>query len=147
MIAPAMTAVKRLRRDCRGAYTVEFAMVALLLFFVTFATIDVGLILWSQGTLQAIAADAARCGAISGSSCTGSNTISSFVQSEANTWIMSPMVSSLTVNVNSAVNTTACPPITVGTYETVEITTSYLTHMLPPPFSNYSIDVCASYAM
>ena len=138
---------RRLARDRRGAMAVEFVMVAGPLFLVSFAAIDLGLILWTKSSLEAVAADAARCGAIKAAACTGSNSISSFVTAEATTWVLSSVVASLTVNVNSNVNSSACPAITVGTFETVEITTSYLASgWLPPPFGNYNIDVCASYA-
>jgi len=142
--------VRRLCSDRRAATAVEFALVGLPLLAVSFGTLDLGLILWTKSALQAVAADAARCGAISGSACTGSNSITSFVQTEASQQALSAVVNSatypLTVNVNSNASSSACPSITIGTYETVEITTSYLASgWLPPPFGNYTIDVCASY--
>ena len=142
---------RRLLAERRAAMAVEFALVSVPLFLISFGAIDLGLILWTRTALESVAADAARCGAIQAAACTGSNTISSFVQAEAANWVLSGVVTSttnpLTVNVNGSVNTASCPAITVGTFETVEIVTSYLASgWLPPPFGNYRIDVCASFA-
>lgn len=143
--------VRNLLAERRATAAVELAIVSVPLFLVSFATLELGLILWTRSALQTVAADAARCGAIAGSACTGSNTIASYVQTEAANWVLGTVLSStstpLTVNVNGSVNTTTCPLITVGTYETVEITTSFFAaYWLPPPFNNYTIDVCASFA-
>ncbi|HUN42562.1 MAG TPA: TadE/TadG family type IV pilus assembly protein [Acetobacteraceae bacterium] len=146
-------AVRKLLAERRATTALEFAMVALPLLLVSIATIELGLIIWTKSALQAVAADAARCGAISGPQCTGTNTISSFVQTEAANWVLGAVLSStshpLTVNVNGNVNTAICPPMTVGNYETVQIETSFFTlaaNWLPPPFDNITIDVCASFA-
>jgi len=146
--------VRKLLAERRATTAVEFAIVGLPLMLVSLGTLDLGLILWTQSALEAVAADAARCGAIQGSACTGSNTISTFVASstEAGRWVLGTILTStatpLTVNVNGNVNTTSCPAITVGNYETVEIKTAFFAlGLLPPPFGNYTIDVCASYAM
>lgn len=139
--------MRTLSGDRRGTTSVEFAIVGSLMFTVTFGAIDLGLILWTQGSLQAVAADAARCGAISASGCTTTSGVQSYVQTAAASWIMSSVISDLTINVNSAVNTATCPTISTGTYETVQITTTYLNSWLPPPFSTWTINVCASYAM
>lgn len=130
----------------RATVAMEFAIVGPVLFLVTFGAIDLGMILWTQGALQAVAEDAARCGAIGAEACSGSNTVQSYVQTQATNWLTSAIASSLTVNVNGAVNPASCPSISVGTYETVEITTTYLTTLLRLAFTNYEIDVCASYA-
>jgi Flp pilus assembly protein TadG len=138
-------AQRRLLGDRRGVSLVEFALVAGLLFTVTFGTLDLGMIIWTQGSLQAVAADAARCGAISASGCTTTAGVQSYAQTEAATWLMASVISHLTINVNTSV-TASCPSITTGTYETVQITTTYLSSWLPPPLANFTIDVCASYA-
>ena len=138
--------LRALLRDRRGTAAIEFAMVGTALFVTSLGVIDLGMIMWTQGSLQAVAADAARCGAISASGCTTSTAVQTYVQTQAANWIMSTVTSHLTINVNGAVNTATCPAITTGTFETVQITTSYLASWLPPPFGNYTIDVCASYA-
>jgi Flp pilus assembly protein TadG len=139
-------AARTLLGDRRATTAVEFAIVGSLLFTVSFGVIDLGMILWTQGSLQAVAADAARCGAISASGCTTTAGVQSFVQTQAANWIISAVTSDLTINVNGAVNTATCPAISTGTYETVQITTTYLSSWLPPPFASYTINVCASYA-
>ena len=145
MTRPA--AAPALLRDRRAVAAIEFAIVGSVLFVCSLGVIDLGMIIWTQGSLQAVAADAARCGAISASGCTTTSAVQTYVQTEAANWIMNTMISGLTINVNSAVNTATCPAISTGTYETVQISTTYLSSWLPPPLSNYSIDVCASYAM
>jgi Flp pilus assembly protein TadG len=145
MTRPA--AAFRLLRDRRAMMAVEFAIVGSVMLVTSLGVIDLGMIIWTQGSLQAVAADAARCGAISASGCTAPNTVQSYVQTQAGNWIMSTMVSGLTININGAVNTATCPAISTGTYETVQISTTYLSSWLPPPLSNYTINVCASYAM
>jgi len=147
--------VSKLLAERRGTAAVEFAIVSLPLLAVSLGAVDLGLILWTQSALQAVAADAARCGAISGSACSGSNTISSFVTTEAANWVLGAVLSStvapLTVNVgNNSSNNTTCSTISVGsaTFETVQIKTSFFANgWLPPPLGDYTIDVCASFAL
>ncbi len=141
------TAARSLLGDSRAVTSVEFAIVGSLLVVVSFGAIDLGMILWTQGSLQAVAADAARCGAIGAAGCTSASAVQTYVQTQAPTWISAVISSNLTVNVNGAVNTATCPAITTGTYETVQIITPNLATWLPPPFGNYTVDVCASYAM
>jgi Flp pilus assembly protein TadG len=135
-----------LRADTRGTAAMEFAIIGVALMLVTLGAIDLGLILWTQGGLQAIAAQAARCGAIQAAACTGSNSVESYIRSQANNWVMSTLSSRLTIATNSNVNTAKCPSLTVGSYETVQISTSYLASWLPWPMHGYMINVCASYA-
>jgi Flp pilus assembly protein TadG len=136
-----------LLRNRRAVASMEFAIVGSVMFVCSLGVIDLGMIIWTQGSLQAVAADAARCGAISAAGCTSTSAVQTYVKTEAATWIMSTMISGLTINVNSAVNAATCPAISAGTYETVQISTTYLSSWLPPPLSNYTISVCASYAM
>lgn len=138
--------MRSLRRNRRGVVAIEFAILGVVLFMVTLGGMDLGLILWTQGALQMVASDAARCGAIGATGCTSSSGIESYVQTQAANWIMGSVAAGLTVNVNSAVSSTSCPAISLGKYETVEVKTSYFSGFLPPPFSKYTIDVCASYA-
>lgn len=142
--------VRMLLAGSRGTVLVEFAILGPVLLLVTLGAMYLGLILWAQGALQAVAADAARCGAIKGTACTGSNSVQSYIQTDAATWGVSEVTGESTININSAVNTATCPAISPGTYETVQITTSYFSGWFPsllPQFANYTIDVCASYAM
>jgi Flp pilus assembly protein TadG len=141
------TAAPALLRDRRAVVAIEFAIVGVVLLVCSLGVIDLGMIIWTQGSLQAVAADAARCGAISAAGCTTTSAVQTYVQTEAANWIMSTLISGLTINVNGTVNAATCPAISTGTYETVQISTTYLSSWLPPPFSNYTINVCASYAM
>lgn len=136
---------RRLWRERNGSVMLEFAVVGTALLMVSVGGIELGLILWTQGALQTVAAEAARCGAIGASACGSSSAIQSWVQTvEGPIWLPSGIASTLTVNVNDDVNAGICPAIGVGTFETVEIATEY--DWLPWPFNDYKIDVCASYA-
>jgi Flp pilus assembly protein TadG len=135
-----------LLRDSRASSALEFAVVGSAMFLITFGAVDLGMILWTQGSLQAVAAEAARCGAIAASGCTTSSAVQTYAQTLAPNWISSVVASGLTINVNSAV-TSSCPSISTGTYETVQIISPSLSTWLPPPLNNYTINVCASYAM
>lgn len=136
---------RTLRRDRGGSVMLEFALIGTALLMVSMGGMELGLILWTQGALQSIAAEAARCGAIGTSACGSSSAIATWVRTvEGPIWLPSGLASALTVNVNAAASGTACPAIGVGTFETVEITTAY--YWLPWPFDDYKIDVCASYA-
>lgn len=152
MIRPP--AARKLLADSRGVAMVEFAIVASLLFTVSFGAIGLGMVLWTQSGLQAAAAEAARCGAIQASGCTSDSGVQSYALSVAKTFVPTAIVNTsmgntqLTINVNSAVSTGACPaiPASLGSYETVQIITPNFATWLPPPFGNMTIAVCASYA-
>lgn len=136
---------KRLRRDTRGASTLEFALLASgILLPLSFAIIGAGAILWTESSLQATAAFAARCGAIGGPQCSGGTSgVQSYAVSTAANWIVSGMITTANVLVNGAA--TNCTAVS-GNVEIVEITTSYFsTTLLPPPFGGRVIDVCAYY--
>ena len=130
----------------RATTTVEFAIIGTLLFSVTFAIIDVGAVMWVKGALQSVAEFAARCGAISSSSCSGTNGIQNYVVSQANTWIMSSATSSTYMTVTPS-TVSSCQGVTLsGSYKQVTITNTYLTsNRLPPPFNNQTISVSACY--
>lgn len=140
---------RALRRDKRGVAFIEFALVATVLFLVTFVTIEIGMVLWTQSALQGIAADAARCDAIGGSACTGSNSVESYVQTEASNWIMSAIANNTgATGLKVYTSSTDCSAMSVGTFDTVQITTSFFSNFLsflPQSLSNYTISVCASY--
>jgi Flp pilus assembly protein TadG len=67
-------------RDRRAVSALEFAIIGSVLFVSSLGVIDLGMILWTQGSLQAVAAEAARCGAISASGCTTSSAVQTYVQ-------------------------------------------------------------------
>ncbi len=139
--------MRRLLRDSRASSALEFAVVGSAMFLITFGAVDLGMILWTQGSLQAVAAEAARCGAIAASGCTTASAVQTYAQTLAPNWISSVIAGNLTINVNGAVNTANCPTMSTGTYETVQIISPSLSTWLPPPLNNYTINVCASYAM
>jgi Flp pilus assembly pilin Flp len=139
------TLAARLRRETRGAASLEFALLASgILLPLTFAIIGAGGILWTQSSLQSTAVLAARCGAIGSPQCSGGvSGIQSYAVSTANNWIVPGVITTADVLVNGAsVNCSAV----AGNVEIVEISTSYFSAtLLPPPFGGKVIDVCGYY--
>jgi Flp pilus assembly protein TadG len=58
-----------LARNTRGATTLEFALVAVILVTLLLGGMELGLIMWTRGTLQSVAAQTARCAAIGSPLC------------------------------------------------------------------------------
>jgi len=66
--------MKPAAEDIRGSTTLEFALVSTVLMVMIFGSVELGLMMWTRGTLQAIAAQTARCAAISSPNCFNSAT-------------------------------------------------------------------------
>jgi Flp pilus assembly protein TadG len=136
--------LRRLRTDRRAVSTVEMAIIMTVLIPLTFAIIDAGMILWVQGALQSTAEFAARCGAISGSACSGTNGIKNYVTTTASIYIMPQATSSTYMTVTPS-TVTSCQGVT-GSFKNVQISTTYLsTGVLPKPFGSQTITVSACY--
>jgi Flp pilus assembly protein TadG len=138
---------RSIAEDRRAQVAVEFAAVGSLLLLASLGIVYLGLISWTKCALQAVANEAARCGALALSNCSSSAAIQSYVQQTlAPPWVLnSTLASNLTVNVNGSVSTAICSTISGGTvsFETVELSSSYFSNV--PYFGNYPITVCASY--
>jgi hypothetical protein len=108
--------------DAKGATTLEFALVS---------TILITLMLWNRGTLQAIAAQTARCAALNSPLCNNASTTPmSYLISQASTLLEPGLIttanSGQTVSITTA---TSCVNETTGptnpiTFEVVTITVS-----------------------
>jgi Flp pilus assembly protein TadG len=131
-------ALRQLAGQRNATATIEFALVGGMLLLLTFGTIDLGLLLWTQNALQSTAALAARCAAISSPLCTD---VPSYTVNLANTWTMPGVISAsdVTATAVNMCNTAA------GTFMKVEIATSFWASVLPPPFHDMTLTVSACY--
>lgn len=66
-------ASRSLARNTKAATTLEFALVSVVLVAMLIGGIETGIMLWTRGTLQAIAAQTARCAALSSPLCNNPN--------------------------------------------------------------------------
>ena len=125
--------IRRLPRDRRGTTTLEFAMIASMLFPLTFASLSVGALVWTRGTLQSVAAETARCIAIN--ACTDAT---SYAETSAGKWLPAGAATTLGVEVLSGCNSAA------GSSKGVTITSAFWQNLpLPPPFNkNLSVTAC-----
>jgi Flp pilus assembly protein TadG len=116
-------APRSLARNTKAATTLEFALVSVILIALLLGAIEVGIMLWTRGTLQAIAAQAARCGAIGAPSCTTSAMTQQYAVNQAAAFLGSGLVT--TGNVNVSVASTCLNASATGTnFEVVTIGSS-----------------------
>jgi Flp pilus assembly protein TadG len=121
--------------DTKAATTLEFALVSTILITLIFGGMELGLMSWNRGTLQAIAAQTARCAALGSPLCNNSATSPAttpltYLISQASTLLEPGLItttnSSQTVSITT---TTSCANETTGptnpiTFEVVTITVS-----------------------
>ena len=113
-------------RDVKGTTTLEFAFVSTILVAMLLGAMELGLMMWTRGTLQAIAAQTARCAALSSPICNNSATTPattplSYAANLATTLLGSGAVSTNNVTITTG---TTCLNETGGptTFEIVKIT-------------------------
>ncbi len=141
--------MRRLRRDRRAATAVEFAIVSVSLVSMLFAIVNLGLILWTQGSLQTVAGLSARCGALGATACSGG--VPAYAVSLATSWLGAPVIG--TGNVTAVSASSSCPlggsgNAAPGSFYYVSIASPYFAgSWLPYPFNNYTINVSACYPM
>ena len=59
-----------LARNSKASTAIEFALVASALMLLTAGGLELAVLMWQVVTLQSVASETARCGAISASECT-----------------------------------------------------------------------------
>ena len=114
--------MKPMVRDLRGATTLEFALVSTILMVMIFGSVELGLMMWTRGTLQAIAAQTARCAAISSPICNNSTTTpQSYAVAQAATLLGSGLITAGDVTIATG---TGCLSGSAGStiFEVVTIT-------------------------
>ncbi len=141
-----------LRRDTKGAISVEFAITGTLLCMVTFAIIESGFLWWLRSGMQVAAAMTARCGAIgytySTSNClkTDQSTTKAYAVSIANSFVLPNMVQTTDVTINGTNGLVATCNGQTGNYYSVTITSNAF-RFLPPPLGNLSLTSNACYPL
>ena len=139
-----MTGGVGLRRDRRAAVAVEFALVALALLMLVFATIGLGLVWWTENGLRVTAVLTARHAALPApGSCSDAG---SFAVTAAQGWIGAGAIS--TSNVSCASEPRSAT-VTTGSYKSfakVTVTSPlWANTVLPAPFSHLTLSASACY--
>lgn len=130
---------KRLAGDRRGAQAFEFVVIAAVFFPVSFAIVELGLLLWTQNAMQAAAAMAARCGAIGSADCTD---VAQYAATAVGEWVVPDQIISSEVTVTSAASCNGAP----GRATIVVIAHQFWSGItLPPPFNSPLITVSACF--
>jgi len=111
----------RLARDTAATTALEFGIIGNVLVLLLFAGIEIGGMIWTQATLQVVAAETARCAALG--TCTSP---ASFAVSKATAELGFAMITTSNVYVaSSPTSSHPCGSVTSGAYEVVTITSSY----------------------
>ena len=135
---------RSLLRTTKGATALEFALVSGMLMALLFGCLEAGIMLWTRGTLQSVAAQTARCVAIGSPLCTTVNTYQSYAVGRATAWLGSPLISNSDV---SAAMATKCGTVTgsLGYFEVVTITATPWVGAIIYPFGSRTEIVTACY--
>jgi uncharacterized membrane protein len=128
--------MKALLRERTGATVLEFALVAGIFLPLCLAIFDAGLLLWTKGALQSVAALTARCAAISSANCADAQ---QYAVTNAGNWIFAGIV--------SKVDVTPAPVIVCvshANFMKVTITSQYWAGaVLPPPLNGKTLTAVA----
>jgi Flp pilus assembly protein TadG len=112
---------RMLPADTRGTTTLEFALVSVALMMLLLGGMELGLMMWVRGTLQSVAARAARCASLSSAVCPNPQ---QYAVNLATSWLGAGIVASTNIQVqiqtlSQCINTTGT---SLGTFEVVTIT-------------------------
>lgn len=131
-----MISFRNLARRRSGATAVEFALVACIFLPLCFVILDAGLLLWTKGSLQSVAALTARCAAISSANCTN---VAQFAVTRAGHRVFPGIIT--TANVTP---TPATVTLSGSCFMKVTITCPYWAGVfLPPPLNGITLTVVA----
>jgi Flp pilus assembly protein TadG len=136
------TLARPLSNDIKGTTALEFALVSLIVMTLIIGAMEVGLTLWTRGTLQSIAARTARCAAITATACT-TVTPAQYAANLANAWLASGMIQASNVTVTTA--TTCFTATGTGSFEVVTITASPWAGTIAYPLGTQTETVKACY--
>jgi Flp pilus assembly protein TadG len=133
-------AVRRLRAARSGNATVEFALACLAFLPFCFGTLEMGLMLWTQNSLQSIATTAARCKAMNAVACSAG--VPAYVVSLTEASVMPGIIDTSNVTVSTTGNCNGA----AGTATVVTITHSFWgSAIFPPPLANLATTVSGCY--
>jgi len=130
-----------LTRDTKGATALEFALVSGMLLSMLFGGFEAGIMLWTRGTLQSVAAQTARCVAIGSSLCSSSK---AYAVTQATGWLGSALITQGDVTITTA---SECGTTTgsLGSFEVVTITASPWVGSIIYPLGSHTETVTACY--
>jgi Flp pilus assembly protein TadG len=132
---------RNLRRQHGGATAVEFALVAGIFLPLCLGIFDAGLLMWTKGTLQSVAALTARCAAITSPNCTN---VQTFAFTNAANWVFAGLMAN--GNGTETSTTTACASHV--SYMEVTLTCQFWGGaVLPPPLNGQTLTVVAAFPM
>jgi Flp pilus assembly protein TadG len=126
-------------RSRRASAAVEFAIVATVLIPLTFAIIELGLVLWMQTAMQSVASQTARCAAIGSPQCSGN--VPAYAVTLANNWTLAGAITQSNVAVSA---TTTCNGAS-ATFEKVTISVPIWSTTMLQPFWPDTITVSSCY--
>ena len=129
----------RRARARRAVTTLEFAILATVLIPATSATIELGLLLWTQTAMQSVASLVARCDALGGPQCSGG--VAAYAVTLAGNWVLSGVITTANVTVGTS---TTCNGAT-GSFDTVTITVPVWSRMTLKPFLPDTINVSSCF--
>jgi Flp pilus assembly protein TadG len=129
----------RLARSTRASAAIEFALVATALIPLTFAIIELGLVLWMQTAMQSVASLTARCAAISSPLCSGN--VPAYAVTLANNWTLAGAITQANVSVSA---TTTCNSAS-ATFQQVTISVPVWSAVLLKPFLPNTITVSSCF--
>ena len=129
-----------LLRDRRGgAASLEFVFIAMVYAPLSFAILEVGMLLWTQNAMQSAATLASRSAAISSSDCPD---VASYAATAVGEWLVPDTVYSADVTVQSGASCNGAP----GKSSIVTITHQFWAGItLPWPFSAPTITVSSCF--
>jgi Flp pilus assembly protein TadG len=84
--------------------------------------LELGLIMWTNGTLRSVAALTARCVSIGAAACTTTETPKQYAVGLATSWLGGALIKAKNVTVTT--NSTTCNAATGGSFTTVQITST-----------------------
>jgi Flp pilus assembly protein TadG len=132
-----------------GAAAVEFAAVLTPLMLLVFGTFEFGRLLWTREAMQETAAAAARCMALSATSCASSGAYSSsntttYIENVASAWGVTLTSSNMTLN-----SSTTCAGVSAPNgFSTVTLTYTFqsiVPNFVHPLASGTSLSTTACY--
>lgn len=126
-------------RSRAGVVAVEFALVASLLILLLTGTLSLGLLILTQGALQGVSAETARCAALGSSLCPSAP---QYAVTLAQQRLFTGIITAADVTVTQAASCNGA----IGRYTAVTITSSYWGGgLLGPVFNGIRLNASACY--
>ena len=129
-----------LMRHTGGATSLEFAIVSSALFLLLFGCIEGGLMMWTRGTLQSVAAQTARCAAIASPLCSSPQ---QYAVNLARSWLGTPLIAAADVTITTP--STCGSGSASGTFQKVSIAAASWVGAITYPFGAHSVNVTACF--